>query len=278
MSPPKVDITTKMLLCHTAGFGHAVFNENCAKLSNPPYITAEKEAILTPLLFEPGSRWEYGFSTDWAGLIVEAISGLRLEDYFKKHIFKSLRMTETTFLRTEEMLQRQAALHLRNEDNSLSVLPDFQPLIPEVYMGGGGLHSTALDFAKLIRMWLNDGAAPDGSKVLKPETVKLAMEVHLNGVDINDPLYFDPKVSKTNSILPHSSKKGWEYSFFINGDPLPTGVPSGSCSWFGIAHVFYWIDKKTGIGGFWATQVLPYGDVASTSGFNEFQKTVYTEL
>src|SRR4029077_6283050 len=98
---PKRDITTRMLMLHTAGFGYDFFNETYNRLATehgqPSVITATKAALTTPLLFDPGDRWEYGSNIDWCGQVVESIAARRLGDVFAERIFKPLGMTDTSF-------------------------------------------------------------------------------------------------------------------------------------------------------------------------------------
>ena len=98
---PKRDITTRMLLLHTAGFGYDFFNENYNQLAQnhgqPSVITASHASIRTPLLFDPGEQWEYGSNIDWAGQVVEGITGKRLGEVMKERIFKPLGMEDTAF-------------------------------------------------------------------------------------------------------------------------------------------------------------------------------------
>src|SRR6266404_6130838 len=96
---PKRDVTTRMLMLHTAGFGYDFFNESYQRLATehgqPSVITSSKAAIMTPLLFDPGSKWEYGTNIDWVGQVVEGITGKRLGEVFAERIFKPLGMTNT---------------------------------------------------------------------------------------------------------------------------------------------------------------------------------------
>ena len=104
---PKRDITTRMLMLHTAGFGYDFFNEHYNRLATnhgqPSVTTASKAAIMTPLLFDPGDRWEYGTSIDWCGQVVESIRGKRLGDVFKERIFDPLDMRDIAFTLTPSM-------------------------------------------------------------------------------------------------------------------------------------------------------------------------------
>jgi methyl acetate hydrolase len=87
---PKRDVTTRMLLTHTAGFGYDFFNEHYNRLAQdhgqPSVITASHASINTPLLFEPGERWEYGSNIDWAGQVVEGITGKRLGEVMQERV------------------------------------------------------------------------------------------------------------------------------------------------------------------------------------------------
>ena len=163
---PKRDITTRMLLLHTAGLGYDFFNEHYNRLAQekgqPSVITASKAALRTPLLFDPGEKWEYGSNLDWCGQVIEAIAGRRLGEVFKARIFEPLGMRDTTFELTDALRQRLAGMHTRNADGSLAPMDFELPSQPEVHMGGHGLYSTVGDYMRFIRMWLNDGNGEHG--------------------------------------------------------------------------------------------------------------------
>lgn len=83
-----------------------------------------------------------------------------------------------------------------------------------------------------------------------------------------------PSLSNDGEFFP-GIDKGWAYTFMANREDAPTGRPAGSLAWAGLANCFYWIDRKNGIGGYWATQILPFQDTASYPGFVEFETAVY---
>jgi methyl acetate hydrolase len=179
---PKRDITTRMLMVHTAGLSYDFINHTYNRLAEergqPSVITASKACLMTPLLFDPGERWEYGTNLDWCGQIVEAITGSRLGDVFKARIFEPLGMRDTTFELTDQMRKKLAGIHARNADGSLTPMDFELPAKPEVHMGGHGLYGTVGDYMRFIRMWLNDGMGEHG-RVLKAETVRMAEKNHL---------------------------------------------------------------------------------------------------
>ncbi|BAH31425.1 serine hydrolase domain-containing protein [Rhodococcus erythropolis] len=275
---PKRDITTRMLLLHTAGFGYDFFNESYNRLSQehgqPSVITCSKAALTTPLLFDPGEKWEYGTNIDWAGQVVESIRGQRLGDVMRQRIFEPLEMADTAFTMSSSMKDRLAPIHQRESDGSLTPLIGFElPAEPEVHMGGHGLHGTVGDYMKFIRMWLNDGAGTSG-RVLSPETVAAAVQNGLEGQHVGLLPGVLPTLSNDAEFFP-GVPKGWAYSFMTNEEVAPTGRPAGSLAWAGLANLYYWIDRQTGVGGFWATQILPFADAGSINGNLEFETAVY---
>ena len=279
---PKSDVTTRQLLLHTAGFGYDFFNEAYKRLAEehgqPSVVTGSLAALQTPLLFDPGEKWEYGSNIDWVGQVVEGIRVKRLGEVMSERVFAQLGMTDIAFTRSDDMKARTASIHARGEDNSLTPMDDFAlPDNPEVDMGGHGLYASIPEYMKFIRMWLNDGAGPNG-RVLKPETVDWA---------VKGGLVPPQKVTMLPGVIPSLSNdaeffpglgKDWSYTFMVNTEDAPTGRPAGSIGWAGLANSYYWIDRANGVGGYWATQILPFGDAISFPGYMAFETAVYQAL
>ncbi len=278
---PKRDITTRMLLLHTAGFGYDFFNKNYNRLAQeqgqPSVITASKASLNTPLLFDPGEEWEYGSNMDWAGQVVEGVTGKRLGEVMQERIFAPLGMTNTAFTMTPSMRSRLTRIHQREADGSLTPLNELElPQEPEVHMGGHGLYSTFGDYCRFIRMWLNDGAGENG-RVLKKETVLMAEKNGLGDKKIKSLPGIIPTLSNEAEFFP-GQPKSWALTFMVNDVEAPTGRPAGALAWAGLANLFYWIDRKNGIGGFWATQILPFADPISVTGYIDFETAAYQSL
>lgn len=276
---PKSDVTTRQLMLHTGGFGYDFFNEKYRRMAEehgqPSIVAATRAAIETPLLFDPGEKWEYGSNIDWVGQVVEAIRGKRLGEVMRERIFAQLGMQEIAFTRTPSMKERSATIHARTADGGLSPMDGFElPDNPEVDMGGHGLYATIPEYIKFIRMWLNDGDGPNG-RVLKPETVAWAVK---NGLQEHQKVGMLPGViaslSNDAEFFP-GLKKSWSYTFMVNDEEAPTGRPAGAIGWAGLANSFYWIDRQNGVGGYWATQILPFGDPVSFGGYLDFETAVY---
>ncbi len=275
----KSDITVGQLMLHTAGFSYEFFSHDDLKYRTakgvPTVVSSTFASIRTVLLFDPGERWGYGCNIDWLGRIVEQQRGKRLGEVFKERIFAPLGMGDTSFVMNESMQARRAPLHDRAQDGKLTALPDLiLPQPPEMDMGGHGLYASVGDYMKFIRMILNDGAGTHG-RVLKPDTVAAMCQ---NGLpagmqsggwktsipSLSNDGEFDPGVAKT-----------WAYTFQRNEAPGTTGRPAGSVSWAGLGNLFYWIDRKNGIGGFWGSQILPFQDAVSYPSYVDFEAAVY---
>jgi methyl acetate hydrolase len=277
---PKRDVTTRMLLLHTAGMGYDFFNETYNRLSQEKgqssVVTATKAALMTPLLFDPGDKWEYGSNMDWCGQVIEGIAGKRLGEVFQTRIFEPLGMRDTTFELTDALRQRLAATHARNADGSLAPMDFELPSEPEVHMGGHGLYATVGDYMRFIRMWLSDGAGEHG-RVLKAETVRMAERNQLGDKKIRMLPGVIPSLSNDAEFFPGLSKS-WALTFMVNDEEAPTGRPAGALGWAGLANLFFWIDRKNGFGGFWATQILPFADPVSFGGYMDFETAFYRSL
>ena len=274
---PKRDVTTRMLMLHTAGLGYDFFNETYNRLAQekgqPSVITASKAALMTPLVFDPGDKWEYGSNIDWCGLVVEGITSQRLGQVFRTRIFEPLGMRDTTFELTDAMRGRLAGMHQRNTDGSLTPMDFELPANPEIHMGGHGLYGTVGDYMRFIRMWLNDGNGEHG-RVLKPETVRMAEQNGLGDKKITALPGVIPSLSNEAEFFPGLSKS-WSFTFMVNDEEAPTGRPAEALGWAGLANLFYWIDRQNGFGGFWATQILPFGDPVSFGGYMDFEAAFY---
>jgi methyl acetate hydrolase len=274
---PKRDVTTRMLMLHTAGLGYDFFNENYNRLAQehgqPSVVTASKAALTTPLLFDPGDEWEYGSNIDWCGQVVEGITGKRLGEVMQERIFGPLGMTSTAFTITPSMRQRLARIHRREADDSLTPLDFELPQDPEVQMGGHGLYGTVGDYCRFIRMYLNDGMGENG-RVLKSETVRMAEKNGLGDKKIRMLPGVIKSLSNDAEFFP-GLPKSWSLTFMVNDVDAPTGRPAGALGWAGLANLFYWIDRRNGLGGYWATQILPFGDPVSFNGYMDFETAVY---
>lgn len=274
--PPTRDITPRMLLLHTAGIGYDMFDARCARIARAravrPSTTPLRDSLSTPLLHDPGDRWTYGMSIDWLGLIVAAVRGRRLEDVFRERIYAPCGISSTSFDVPEGMRSRLATPHRRGRDGIIAPMAMNPPVTAELDMGGQGLFSTVPDLLALLRVWLGDGSAP-GGRVLRPETIAWATRGE-PGVAVTPLQAAIPALTREVEFLP-GIPTSWGYSFLVNEADVPGRRRAGSVSWAGLGNVHYWIDRRSGVAGVWATQLLPFYDPAAAEGAAAFERAVY---
>lgn len=277
---PKRPVTLRHLLTHTAGFSYEIWNPDIIRyqqVKSIPMITGcENAALKTPLTFDPGDRWDYGINIDYAGKMVEAISGKKLSAYMQDNLFGPLGMSSTAFKITPDMRARLAKIHQRGDDDRFTPLDLEIPQEPEFEMGGGGLYSTVGDYGKFVRMILNNGKG-NGNQVLRPETVEMMSRNNMGANKVVMLKTAMPTLSNDAEFFP-GVPKSWGLSFQINDAKAPTGRPAGGLMWAGLANSYYWIDPTTGIGGVYATQILPFADKLSLPLYYGFETAVYQSL
>lgn len=278
---PASPITTRMLMLHTAGLGYMFFSDVYSRIladtGQPDIIGATKASLMTPLLFDPGTQWNYGTNMDWAGLVVESIRGQRLGDVMAERIFAPLGMTDTAFTMTPSMTAQLTDVHQRSaDDGSLTPTGMVLPQNPDIQMGGHGLYSTMPDYTKFLRMWLRDGEGEHG-RVLNPETVAAAAVNGLGDLKVGMLKTSAPSLSHDAEFFPGLSKS-WAYSFMVNDEQAPTGRNAGSLAWAGLGNLYYWIDREADVAGIWGTQILPFADPGSVGGYLDFETAVYDDL
>jgi len=280
LRPAKGAITLRQLMTHTAGFAYNVWNGDCAqyleKTGTPNIFSCLNVALKTPIMSDPGTRWEYGINLDFVGKAVEAVSGKRLDVYLRDHLFTPLGMNDTGFKITDNMRQRLVATHARGEDGSLAPIPFEIEQNPEFHMGGGGLYGTAGDYIKFTQMILNKGRG-NGNQVLKPETVATMGQNHIGDLTIGKMTTVAPIYTNDVDLFPDIVKK-WGLSFLINTAKTPEGRSAGSLAWAGLANTYFWIDPARDISGVILMQVLPFVDAKCLEAFAAFERGVYAGL
>jgi methyl acetate hydrolase len=275
---PKRDITINDLMLHTSGLSYEFFSDDDLKYRTakniPTVVSCTFASIRTVLQHDPGERWSYGANIDWLGRVVEQQRGKRLGEVMQERVFAPLGMSDIGFTMSESMKSRRVTIHDRAADGKLTPLPDLMlPQPPEMDMGGHGLYASIGEYMKFIRMMLNDGAGPNG-RVLKAETVAQMSQDGLGTLKSTGWQTSIPSLSNSGEFFP-GVDKGWAYTFMTNREPTPSGRPTDCLMWAGLANCFFWIDRKNKIGGYWASQILPFQDCASYPGFVDFETTVY---
>ena len=280
LRPAKRPITLRHLLTHTAGFAYEIWEPSIARYQEatgtPGITTCANAALTTPLLFDPGDRWDYGINIDWVGKMVEAVSGQRLDRYFQEHIFGPLGMKDTAFKMGPAQRARLAKIHQRDDKGALAPVDLELPQDPEFHMGGGGLYGTAGDYLTFALMIMRGGSLK-GAQVLRPETAALMAQNNISALEVGVLKTAIPPLSNDVELFPGMSKK-WGLSFLINTQQAPTGRSAGSLAWAGLANTYFWIDRTKRVAGVFLSQVLPFYDHTAINLFGKFETEVYRAI
>ncbi|MEY3414359.1 MAG: hypothetical protein RJA79_1234 [Actinomycetota bacterium] len=218
-------------------------------------VVCDKYAAL-PLLFQPGSSWNYSVATDIVGRVIEVVGKMPLDEFFDKNIFQPLEMHDTGFWVPEEKYERVASLYRYDETNhkkaKISGFANSSLEKPAFLSGGGGLISTAGDYFKFIRML--EGRGKLGNvRLLSPSTFEMMVMNHLpNNADIStfgrplgEEIFYDGL--------------GFGLGFGVVVDQAKTRVacPNGTFSWGGMASTAFWVDPVNEISAMFFTQLIP---------------------
>ena len=272
LRPASRPATVRHFLTHTSGLAYP-FTSATWRDFKPK--EGEKYPFGGPLLFDPGERWHYSTSTDVVGRLVEVISGQKLEDYFRQHIFAPLKMPDTSYNVPQDKGPRLIAAQQRAGErmDGAVVLQSLQPgLTIPAPIGGGGLASTANDYGRFVRMFLNGGEL-DGARVLKAETVALMGQNHIGVVSVPALKTHLPRSADFTFIADGRDKFG--LGFLITVDQVPGKRSSGSLSWGGINNTYFWIDPSRGIAGVIMMQYLPFADAKALAVYDTFERGAY---
>ncbi|PSN70420.1 beta-lactamase/transpeptidase-like protein [Corynespora cassiicola Philippines] len=295
----KQAVTLRMLLAHTAGFGYAFTDPRIGMVTRPAGINEfsgnVKDYLESPMLNQPGSMWEYGINIDWAGIILERLTGQKLNDYFQEHIFKPLGIKSVTMFPDETMISNMAHLHQRDPNGALrerthvytqALRASTQEERDHIFnSGGAGLYAKPKEYAKVLSALLNDGvSAETGARILSASTVKLMWENQIpNQPNFarNAPPPADPHLQNAApEIYPQEGDppQGWGLSMFLTIAPGATGRGANTGWWAGLINSFWWVDRERGVAGVIAGQVLPFGDAKVVGAWGACEAAVYGGL
>ena len=271
LRPAKVQVTLRQLLTHTSGFCYDMWDADMAR-----YEASIKAKFPRPgpLMFEPGSRWQYGTGVDAAGRLVEAISGVTLEDYFQANILRPLGMGDTSFILPEAKFDRLVTGYQRLPDGSFRQNQRRMPKPPSEYNGGGGLYSTTGDYVKFMQMILGNGQGLNKARILNEKTVA-EMEVNqIGSLTAGKMKSVEPELTADVDIQPGFTEK-WGLGFLINTTAYAGGRSAGSLAWAGLFNTFYWIDPKRSLCGVLMMQYLPFVEKDAVGLLGDFERAAY---
>ena len=264
--------TVKHFLTHTSGLAYP-FTSAIWRDFKPR--DGEKYPFGGPLLFDPGERWHYSTSTDVVGKLVEVVSGQKLEDYFRQHIFAPLKMDDTSYNVPEAKGPRLVAQQQRagaRMDGAIELQKTQLGLTIAAPIGGGGLASTA-ERLRALRAHAAQQRRAGRVRVLKAETVALMGQNHIGAVSVPALKSALPRSADFTFIADGRDK--WGLGFLITADQVPGKRSPGSLSWGGINNTFFWIDPARGIAGVIMMQYLPFADAKALAVYDAFERGAY---
>lgn len=264
--PPARAMTIHDLLTHMSGltygfhFQHPVDElyrrEDLGNFTTPPYDLAEGIARLAalPLLFDPGTRWNYSMSTDVCGRLIEVMSGQRLDDFLRQRIFEPLGMDDTGFHARAEDVERCSPLYTKGRQGGLHRLagPEAMTKPPTFLAGGGGLVSTSGDYLRLCHLLLGRGRLGD-VRLLGPRTLAYMTRNHLPGGRLLN------EVGQSTFAESAMEGTGFGLGFSIIEDAaaLRCLASDGEFAWGGAASTAFWVDPVEEVCVVFMTQLLP---------------------
>lgn len=268
--PASTAVTIRHLLTNTSGLGYPWANKTLFALigSEQPSPTVTS----FPLLFDPGTRWAYGESMRVLGMLVETLTGRTMEAFYKERIFDPLGMADTAWTVPEAKRERLVTAHSRAAAGLVET-PNAAGPIGGNARGDGGLFSTAADYARFLRMLLNGGLAPDGTRLLSAESVRLMGRNHTGDVRVE--LQDVADASRSRPFPVGAGRDSFGLGFQITGQHGDTELRSpGSMSWAGIMNTQFWLDPSRGIGAILLMQYLPFYDDTAIATLEGFERHV----
>jgi CubicO group peptidase (beta-lactamase class C family) len=278
--PAKSEITIRQLLTHTSGIGYAQIG---SRESNAIYAKAKLTAGLgseaghtlktdiprlgkLPLMHQPGERWTYGLNTDVLGYLVEVVSGMNLDQFFRTKIFEPLGMKDTYFNVPPGKHSRVVSLYQESGGKIAKAKPvvnvngsfviDYPKVGTTYFSGGAGLSSTVMDYGIFLQMLLNGGEY-NGKRILSSNAVRMMTMNQIGDVAFGHNKFglgFGITTEKGSSMLP---------------------TQEGTFEWGGAFSTLYWVDPKEKLVGILYRQLwgTTHGDAP-----NKFKVMVYSAL
>ncbi|ELR04502.1 hypothetical protein VC83_09453 [Pseudogymnoascus destructans] len=294
LTPAKNKITLRHLLTHTAGLGYYGMNPLLARLFKtlaPPRAGDATSPIIqrisSPLLFEPGTSWEYGTGLDWAGVLVMRLTNTSLEAYMQSHIWDPLGIKNITFHQElkPEVRRRLVTMTKRGARKKVWSKPStggekIEWTDDKVYedpckdeFGGGGAIGSAVEYLKI----LTSICASDG-KLLKGTTIDEMFTPQLPPGGRRALTIHNDALAETETFT--SRKSGTKLNFGLGGllvlsDDEGTGLKAGTMTWSGLPNLLWTIDRRSGLSLFYAENVIPFGDHRSHRMQQMFEREVY---
>lgn len=280
MRAPRVQATLRHLATHTSGLAYEFWNADMPKYlemtQHPSILSGLNVSLKYPLMFDPGERWAYGIGIDWLGQMVEKVDGRRIDQFCKEEIFDPLKMTDTAFEVEDHMAARLAGVNIRGEDGKFADFALAPPSKPEFYGMGHALYSTAPDYMRFLRMFLNKGTL-EGARILSEASVQTMLQNHIGSTPIPYLTSTAPPLTADVDFFP-GKRKSHSLGFMRFDEDIPGMRRAGSQGWAGVLNSHYWFDPKSNLAGVLMTQSLPFIEPRYAATYEAFERAAYRAL
>ncbi|KAG5946206.1 hypothetical protein E4U59_004261 [Claviceps monticola] len=284
-------ITLRQLLTHTSGASYEFSDSVLTKWARTmpgrdlSRIQWSRQEITNPLRFGPGEAWSYSTGLDWAGLLLETVTGTSLGQYMQANIFDRLGMTDTGFWpdHIPHAAARTAANTKRRTDLTLGPASSPTPEKHDLESGGAGLFTTAADFACLLRELLRvtQHGTQNDSSVISAQTAREMLTPQLDEAQARS-LHRKIYNPSAHSTFAPEFEVGQPLNYGLGGMLNMQNVPgkrrAGSIAWSGILNSRWWLDPKTGIAAVLIVNVQPNGDPVAATLYDELERAVYAHV
>jgi CubicO group peptidase (beta-lactamase class C family) len=272
---PASRATVRQLVTHTVGLPYAFWNADIVRweaAGGPARAPAGlRDAFASPMVADPGARFEYGVAFDWLGLVVEEASGEPLDSYLADHVFGPLGMQATGFRVSDEQRARCVPVHVRDGTGGWDTTDIDGDRNPDWWSGGHGLYSTPRDYLRFQRMLLGGGTF-GGTTILDRPSVHEAFTNQIG--DLWVPAEMPTTNPSWSSDFPLGPEKKWGWGLLLDTGDRPGMRATGSGSWTGIFNTHFWIDPRTRITGAVYTQSLPFAAPEVLRMYAAFERAV----
>ena len=269
--PAAQPITIRHLLSHSSGLAYGFASDTVTALNAAGVNGAD-----VPLLYDPGEAWSYAGGIAIVGRVLEEIEGIGLDEFLGQRLFEPLGMTDTSFAVPTVKNERVTTTHGRDDTGALIENPNADE-IRSAPSGDGGLNSTAGDYSRFIQLILNDGVAPDGQRLLRPESVAELGRNQLGDVRVS--LQDEPNPALARAFPLGAGRDGFGLGFQVTGAHEDPDVRTpGSMSWAGIQNTQFWVDPARGIAAVLMMQYLPFYDETALDVLEGFERRVNRAL
>lgn len=280
MRAPRTQATVRHLATHTSGLVYEFWNTDVPRYMEATglrsILSGSRSSLNYPLLFDSGTRWDYGIGIDWLGQVVEKVDGRGIDRFCREEIFQPLGMKDTRFEADPDIQPRLATVRMRGENGPFADFELAPPAKPDFYGMGHALYSTAPDYMRLLRMYLNKGQL-EGRRILSEAGLASMLANQIGDIPIPLLTTTVPAVTADAEFFP-GRKKTYSMAFERIEEDVPGMRSAGSQFWAGVCNTHFWFDPEKDVAGIIMTQTLPFAEPRFMGVYEAFERGVYRAL